>query len=204
MTDHDTLHDDLVVATDLYRQGVRIAATSDLFAKAAYQEAALLLHRVASHLAHAWDITIVQTSDPEPYPNAAIMAKDVRESHRLLVSRDFSNDLDYWSVEDNVAFRVVHDLLGHIGDVDNTAPVYSFDRYGEHAANARQLQWHLDHDDQFPLSPEAMSVLGAESVGQNAYSITEDAFVNDPDHYGRQPACLFPLDFLYTHLDLQD
>jgi hypothetical protein len=100
-------------------------------------------------------IKIEVVDDPEPYANAQEMANDIHQNRHFFVSRA-NCDHPVWSVDENVAFRVVHDVLGHAvsgGD---------FGWHGENLACAAH----------FPLlSPTAQKALFTECIAQTAYAI---------------------------------
>lgn len=90
---------------------------------------------------------------PEPYANAQEMCEDIHKNKHFYVSRANSHH-PIWTVDQNVAFRIVHDVLGHCvsgGD---------FGWAGENKACAAH----------FPLlSANAQKALFTECVGQTAY-----------------------------------
>jgi hypothetical protein len=107
--------------------------------------------------------------DPEPYKSAKEMCQDVHQNKHFYVSR--ANCVHpVWSVEQNIAFRVVHDVMGHCvsgGD---------FGWQGENLA----CRAH------FPLlSVNAQKALFTECIAQTAYS----AFYRS---FGPQKVCLLP------------
>lgn len=109
------------------------------------------------------------TDNPEPYPNAQEMANDIHKNKHFLVSRA-NSEHPIWSVEQTIAFRVVHDVLGHAvsgGD---------FGWQGENLACAAH----------FPLlTPTAQLALFTECIAQTAYA----AFYRS---FGPQKVALFP------------
>jgi hypothetical protein len=109
-------------------------------------------------LAQQIDIEIVD--DPEPYSSSQEMCEDVHNKRKCKVSRA-NSEHPIWSVDENVAFRVVHDVLGHCvsgGD---------FGWVGENQACAAH----------FPLlSPLAQQALFSECIAQTAYSQYYRAF----------------------------
>jgi hypothetical protein len=135
-------------------------------------------------------IKIEVVDDPEPYANAQEMAKDIHQKRHFFVSRA-NSEHPVWSVDENVAFRTVHDVLGHAvsgGD---------FGWYGENLACAAH----------FPLlSPLAQKALFTECIAQTAYAIYYRGFgpqkvcflddlieqaqktENDPAHTGIHPS----------------
>ncbi len=109
------------------------------------------------------------TDNPEPYANAQEMADDIHRRRHFVVSRA-NSEHPVWSVEQNVAFRTVHDVLGHAvsgGD---------FGWAGENLACAAH----------FPLlSASAQQALFTECIAQTAYASFYRSF-------GPQKVALFP------------
>lgn len=107
--------------------------------------------------------------DPEPYANAQEMADDIHKNRHFYVSRA-NSEHPLWTVDQNVAFRTVHDVLGHAvsgGD---------FGWQGENLACAAH----------FPLlSPIAQQALFTECIAQTAYAAYYRSF-------GPQKVALFP------------
>lgn len=91
--------------------------------------------------------------DPEPYHSTQEMADDIHKNKHVSISRA-NSEHPLWTEEQNVAFRTVHDVMGHAvagGD---------FGWHGENLACAAH----------FPLlSPNAQRALFTECVGQTAY-----------------------------------
>lgn len=112
---------------------------------------------------------VEETNDPEPYPHAQAMADDIHKRQHFLVSRA-NSEHPLWTPEQNVAFRTVHDVLGHAvagGD---------FGWEGENKACAAH----------FPLlSAEAQKALFTECIAQTAYGAHYR-------HFGPQKVALFP------------
>lgn len=102
----------------------------------------------------AQQIKIDITDEPEPYQTSQEMAEDVHKNRHFTVSRANSHH-PVWTVDQNVAFRTVHDIMGHCvagGD---------FGWQGENLACAAH----------FPLlTPNAQKALFCECIGQTAYS----------------------------------
>jgi 2'-5' RNA ligase len=107
--------------------------------------------------------------DPEPYANAQEMSQDIHKNRHFFVSRA-NSEHPIWSVEQNVAFRIVHDVLGHAvsgGD---------FGWQGENLACAAH----------FPLlTPTAQLALFTECIAQTAYAAYYRSF-------GPQKVAAFP------------
>lgn len=117
----------------------------------------------------AKQLKIEVTDNPEPYANAQEMAEDIHKHKHFVVSRAHSEH-PIWTPEQNVAFRTVHDVLGHAvsgGD---------FGWEGENRACAAH----------FPLlSANAQKALFTECIAQTGYAAYYRAF-------GPQKVALFP------------
>lgn len=114
-------------------------------------------------------LAIEEVNDPEPYPHAQAMADDIHKRQRYKVSTA-NSEHPLWTPEQNTAFRIVHDVLGHAvsgGD---------FGWEGENKACAAH----------FPLlSAEAQKALFSECIAQTAYGAHYR-------HFGPQKVALFP------------
>lgn len=123
-------------------------------------------------------LNVSETDDPEPYLDAAAMCEDIGQG-RFLVSRAHSEH-PIWTAEENVAFRIVHDVLGHYaasvalgygaGWMAEYEPnvVAGFDWEGENAAcaaHARLLR-----------TPAERIALFTECIAQTAYAIAFGGF----------------------------
>jgi hypothetical protein len=143
------------------------ASVYDPKAAAAFMELAQDSVRRADAIKRQLHVEVVD--DPEPYVNAKEMADDIHNKRHFYVSRANSNH-PLWSVDQNVAFRIVHDVLGHAvsgGD---------FGWQGENLACAAH----------FPLlTPNAQNALFTECIGQTAYAAYYRSF-------GPQKVALFP------------
>lgn len=97
---------------------------------------------------------------PEPYATPQEMADDIHKKKHIYVSRAHS-DHPVWTEEQNVNFRLVHDVMGHAvsgGD---------FGWQGENQACAAH----------FPLlTPSAQQALFTECIAQTAYAAYYRAF----------------------------
>jgi hypothetical protein len=89
----------------------------------------------------------------DPYPTQAAMKADVEKNKKLLITIDYSNH-PFFSVEDNIIFRSVHDYIVHI--LGNKP----FGLYGE-------LQAYNLHAKLVP--PAARPAIYTEVVGQVCY-----------------------------------
>jgi len=99
-------------------------------------------------------IQVEVVDDPEPYPNAQAMCEDVHKNKHFLVSRA-NCEHPIWSQDDNINFRIVHDVLGHCQSGGD------FTWHGENLACGVH----------FPLvSPEAREALMTECLGQTGYA----------------------------------
>ncbi len=112
------------------------------------------------------------TDDPEPYGSAEEMAKDVHEKKHIFISRAGANH-PVWTVEQVVAFRLVHDVMGHV------VAGAGFDWAGENKATAAHMPL---------LTEDAQKALFVESVAQTAYATVYRS-------YGPVKVCLLK-DFL--------
>ena len=103
------------------------------------------------------------TDDPEPYDNAEQMFEDIGQGN-FVVSRA-NSDHPIWTPDENVDFRIVHDILGHYptgGD---------FSWHGENdACNAHAMKL---------ADPEAKKALMTECLGQTGSAIRNKGF-GDP------------------------
>lgn len=140
--------------TDKLEQVAKAYAQAPVFdPKAAGAWKELADDSVARSKVLAQQIQIEITDEPEPYQTSAEMAEDVHKNRKFKVSRANSHH-PIWTVDQNVAFRIVHDILGHCvagGD---------FGWQGENLACAAH----------FPLlTPNAQKALFTECIGQTAY-----------------------------------
>lgn len=98
-------------------------------------------------------ITVEVVDDPEPYRSAAEMCEDVHKNKHFAVSRANTSH-PVWSEEDNVNFRIVHDVIGHCQSGGD------FSWRGENLACGVH----------FPIiSPLAREACFTECIGQTAY-----------------------------------
>lgn len=104
-------------------------------------------------------IDIIVTDDPEPYATSADQSADIIAG-RFLVSRAHC-DHPVWTVDENVAFRIIHDIEGH------HAIGAGFDRRGEILVYVHSLA-HTPVD-YWPC-------LFTESIGQLAYAVAHGDF----------------------------
>lgn len=94
------------------------------------------------------------TDDPAPYSTPQELFEDVSKHQHLLVSQAASEH-PVWTPEQVIAFRIVHDILGH------SAAGGDFGWTGENLATAAHMPY---------LSPNAQRALFTETVGQRAYN----------------------------------
>lgn len=114
-------------------------------------------------------LEIEEVNDPEPYPHAQAMADDIHKRQRFKVSTA-NSEHPLWTPEQNTAFRIVHDVLGH------SVSGGDFGWEGENKACAAH----------FPLlSAEAQKALFTECIAQTAYGAHYR-------HFGPQKVALFP------------
>lgn len=99
-------------------------------------------------------INVNFTHDPWPYEDVNEMAKDIRDKQRVTISKaNLSHPL--WSNDQALAYRTVHDVLGH------AAVGGDWGWHGENGATAAHMPL---------LSPEAQKALFTESIGQAAHN----------------------------------
>lgn len=112
---------------------------------------------------------IEEVNDPEPYPHAQAQADDIHKRRHYTVSTA-NSEHPIWTPEQNVNFRICHDVLGH---------AVSGGDFGWEGEN-RACQAH------FPLlSAEAQKALFSECISQTAYASHYRSF-------GPQKVALFP------------
>lgn len=131
-------------------------------------------------------LDVSETDDPEPYPDAPAMLADIA-CGRFVVSRAHSEH-PIWSEAENVAFRIVHDVLGHYaasvrrgypaaymatepleGRVTNRNPsVAGFDWEGENLACAEHVR--------LLQTRGARRALFTECIAQTGYAIDRGGF----------------------------
>ncbi len=99
-------------------------------------------------------IQVEYTHDPYPYADVNEMAEDIKKKKKIQVSKaNLSHPL--WSNEQVLAYRLVHDVLGHAmvgGD---------WGWHGENGATAAHMPL---------LSPQAQKALFTEAIGQTAHN----------------------------------
>lgn len=128
---------------------------------------ALAADSVARAALYRMRLVIRETDDPEPYPDAPAMFRDLVRG-RFTVTRAHSEH-PIWSVETNVAFRICHDIAGHYATGDA-----GFDWIGENRACGAH----------FPLLPVvARPALFTECIAQTA-------FCNHYGYFGPQKVAL--------------
>lgn len=113
---------------------------------------------VAERLTRA--INVVYTPDPEPYPDSYAMLKDLGKG-RIIISTAHC-DHPVWSLEENCAFRLVHDVVGH------GATGSGFDWLGEWQAYEKHLT--------IVQGVWARRALFTEAIGQVAYALVHGQF----------------------------
>lgn len=130
--------------------------------------AELAEHSVANAAILGEMVDIGVTSDPEPYPTAAAMFEDLLAG-RFVVSRA-NSEHPIWTVEENVAFRIVHDIGGHFAAHQCGLPA-GFDWTGENNACAAHFADLADEG-----LTLAMSALFTECIAQTGSAIRNGAF----------------------------
>lgn len=133
-------------------------------------------------------LDVHEVTDPEPYPDARGMILDIAAGRFRVSTANCEHPL--WSAAENVAFRIVHDVLGHYAaSIERARPginagaglqpnrsqgqfvdadfVAGFDWSGEVAACTAHVR----------LLPRlARAALFTECLGQTAYAIARGGF----------------------------
>lgn len=104
-------------------------------------------------------LNITETDNPEPYPDHLSMFDDINKGN-FVVSRA-NSEHPVWTPQDNVNFRIVHDVLGHHPSGGD------FGWEGENKACGRHFQL---------LNPLAQQALMTECLGQTGYAIDRGGF----------------------------
>jgi hypothetical protein len=136
-------------------------------------------------------LEVEETEDPEPYPDAFAMCADIVGGHFLVSTAHCEHPL--WTPAQNIAFRTVHDVLGHyaasvaagwkpdfatiddfavidgmIGGEPQHFAVAAFDWEGENTACLAHVR--------LLLSRESRLALFCECIAQTAYAIERGGF----------------------------
>lgn len=102
----------------------------------------------------ARQIDVEFTHDPYPYEDVNEMAKDIKEKQHVAISKaNLSHPL--WSSDQALAYRLVHDVLGH------AAVGGDWGWHGENGATSAHMPL---------LSPNAQKALFTEAIGQAAHN----------------------------------
>lgn len=111
------------------------------------------------------ELHVMVSDDDETYACADDMVADVRRHGRFVVSRANSGH-PLWSVGENIAFRIVHDVCGHVA-ASRRGDVAGFDWAGENRACGAH----------FPLlTPMARVALFTECIAQTGFAIARGGF----------------------------
>lgn len=102
---------------------------------------------------------VIVTDDPEPYVSSVAQSACIDSGH-FFVSRAFCQH-PVWTVSDNVAFRIAHDIRGH------HAIRAGFDRQGE----VDVYRYSLAH-----VPEQFHRAMFVESIGQLAYAVAAGDF----------------------------
>lgn len=120
---------------------------------------AFATYNVATADAIRRSLTVIETDNPEPYADSDAQSADIRRGV-FYVSRSYC-DHPVWTVDENVAFRIAHDVHGH------HAIGAGFDRQGEVDVYRYSLA----------SVPERFHrALFVESIGQTAYAVAAGDF----------------------------
>lgn len=107
-------------------------------------------------------LNVTETDNPEPYDTSEDMIRDIRNNRNFVVSTA-NSEHPIWTPEQNVDFRIVHDVFGH-------------------AATEGDFGWHGENDacsTHFALSsPHAQKALATECLGQTGYAIHRGNFTD--------------------------
>jgi hypothetical protein len=133
---------------DAYHQ----APAMDPNAVDAWRELAEDSTRRADEIRNRLNVTVVPDVD-DPYPNAKAMNADISRGNFVVSSANSDHPL--WTPNENVDFRICHDVLGH----HPSGADFSWE--GEN----RACGTHNQH-----LSPAAQKALFTECIGQTAYA----------------------------------
>lgn len=102
----------------------------------------------------AQQIRVEVTNDPHPYKDVNEMVEDVTKNKHVYLTKA-NADHPLWSLDQMLAYRLVHDVLGHAqagGD---------WGWHGENRATAAHMPL---------LSPSAQKALFTEAIGQSAHN----------------------------------
>ena len=105
------------------------------------------------------ELTVIETDHPEPYPDAATMTDGIRAGIFYVSRAHCAHPI--WTPEENVAFRIVHDVIGH-GRSGG-----AFDWEGEN----RACETHAAE-----LSIVARYALFTECIAQTGFAIARGGF----------------------------
>ncbi len=147
----------MLPTAESYARRYAAAPLFDPAAVPAWRELAALCARDAA-LARA-TLSVIVSDDSEPYPDAAAMCDDIRAG-RFIVSRAHSTH-PLWTAEQNVDFRIAHDVFGHYlsgGDFGWTGELAAC---GAHSGR---------------LTPLARLALETECLGQTGFAIARGTF----------------------------
>jgi hypothetical protein len=111
------------------------------------------------------EYVVTEVTEPAPYRTAQQMFRDMDDG-RILVSRA-NSEHPAWTVQDNVNFRLCHDVLGHYRAY-NAGDLADFSWDGELAA----FMWQ----ERSLFGDDARRALLTEAVGQAAYALHTGAF----------------------------
>ncbi len=136
---------------------------------------ALALETTAMYERIELALDIQHSSLVNPYPTAYAMLADIAQGRLVVSVANCEHPL--WSREENIRFRVVHDVVGHASTGGG------FDWQGEVKAYTK----HATHI----ISPKARLALFTEAVGQVAYQVTNG-------YFGPQKCAILPQYLLWS------
>lgn len=139
-------------AANAYKRLLQHNRPATLAISSAWRELASVNQRLALWVKQR--VAVDYTAGDSPYEDAAAMFTDIGRG-RVVISRA-NNDHPLWTPEQNMEFRLVHDVIGHFGSKGG------FDFTGERAA----CRAHAKH-----LNSAAREALYTECIGQTAAAI---------------------------------
>lgn len=164
----------MLYLTDLADFYASTPTTPHHYDVARWHQAATYFRRQAADIIQERGLRVTLTPDPEPYDTAHMQAYDVMYHRHIAISTAHC-DHPVWDMFTNVAYRIVHDVVGHAPS-PNKPPTASntpqFDVKGELEAWAN----HLAHMQQHHTPPNIIRVAFCETVLQLAYAATHHDF----------------------------
>ena len=132
-------------------------------ARRAYDEAGAFYRTHAERLIRYYDLDVTITSRPDPYPTAEAQFHDLIHG-RITITSAYSRH-NCWDPFTNVAYRIVHDVVGH-RPTPGSPTVPDFTVAGELVAWRQQLDELVLHQ----VGIDIINVSFTETIGQLAYA----------------------------------